>query len=220
MLNFYRIACAVPDCRTADVEYNSEQVLKLYCEAAENQASVVIFPAEVLSGFGCGNLTDFPILKKRIRESEGKLADATNKYPAAMVFSDSDRKAVVLSGGKIYHTERTEDVFTNGEFSFAVHPGRNDYACITNPGGAQLLIFPYAGFDTYHSVIDRRKDYASLSRMSGCCCAASGTGPSNTTSGGVCAGQALIAFDGKIIAENQPFSTSSQIKFPPDPVRV
>ena len=211
MLNFYRIACAVPECRTADVEYNTGEILKLYRQAAENQASAVIFPAEALSGFGGGDLTHFPIFEKQTVRAMHELAAETEKYSAVMVFADSGKKAAVLSQGKTHYTAGTSDVFTNGEFSFAVHPGRNDYACTANPGKAQLLIFPYAGFDTCQSVADRRKDYSALSRMLNCCCAASGAGPSNTTSSGVCTGQALVTLDGKVIAQKHPLDTASQI---------
>ena len=85
MFECYRFACAVPPCRTADLAYNTSEILKLYLQAAENGASVVLFPALAVTGDSCGDLFDLPSFVSAAEEEVEKLASATSGKPTIMV---------------------------------------------------------------------------------------------------------------------------------------
>ena len=46
---FIKAAAVTPKIRVADVDYNTEQVISLYREAAENGAKIIVFPELVLT---------------------------------------------------------------------------------------------------------------------------------------------------------------------------
>lgn len=213
MNNFYRIACAVPECRTADISFNIGEMIKLYTEAAKNRASIVLFPSEAVSGFACGELPHFPLFARKEAEAVEQLARATAKYETIAVLTDSDGNIIVASNGSFDIADSCDTVFTNGDLRFAVSPEREAFAPAGRNRRVHLMLFPYAQFDTYHTVKERRTDYSALSRSLKCFCAACGAGASNSTSAGVCAGHALVAFDGKVTAENRQFERKSQILY-------
>ena len=210
MFDFCRIACVVPECRTADIDYNVHEVVKLYREAVENEAAVVLFPAEVLTGYGCGDLLNSTLIARKEREALTLAARCTIPYTAAMVFSLSNGKAAVLCNGNINIVSGTDTVFTNGNVRFAAVPGRNSFEEVKNPGNAQILLFPGAGTDTPDTITLRRMDYICLSRTLNTYCVYSGPGVTNSTARGVCGGQAFISFDGKVTGEIRQFSDLSQ----------
>ncbi|MBO5990611.1 MAG: hypothetical protein J6R00_03090 [Lentisphaeria bacterium] len=205
MNSFYRIACAVPECRTADISFNIGEMIKLYNEAAQNRASIVLFPSEAVSGFACGELPHFPLFARKEAEAVEQLARETAKYETIAVLTDSDGNIIVASNGSFDIADSRDTVFTNGDLRFAVSPEREAFAPAGRNRRVHLMLFPYAQFDTYHTVKERRTDYSALSRSLKCFCAACGAGASNSTSAGVCAGHALVAFDGKVTAENRQF---------------
>ncbi len=53
---FIRTAAATPYIKVADCGYNAEQIIKLVKEAAENSASIVVFPELCITGYTCGDL--------------------------------------------------------------------------------------------------------------------------------------------------------------------
>ena len=213
MFEFYRIACAVPNCRTADFEGNVDKIRKLYIEAAENNASIVLFPAEAISGADCGSLKKYPLFERQEEEAIEALADLTEEYKTILVISNSCGEPIVLCGGNIWYADNTYTLFTNGKFSFAVCAQREAFEQIDNPGRADILLFPVSVTDTFETVRNRRIDLQALSKTFGCFCASCGAAASNTTARGVFSGHALVALDGRIISENQPFSMSEDILY-------
>lgn len=53
---FIKIACATPDVRVADCDYNAEQIIALTKEAAANGAKLIAFPELSITGYTCGDL--------------------------------------------------------------------------------------------------------------------------------------------------------------------
>ncbi len=53
---FIKIACATPDVRVADCDYNAEQIISLTKEAAANGAKLIAFPELSITGYTCGDL--------------------------------------------------------------------------------------------------------------------------------------------------------------------
>ena len=211
MNNFYRIACAVPDCRTADVAFNTQEISRLYLEAAENNASIILFPAEAVSGYSCGALRDIPGFIKKESDAIGQLVELTRDHSTVLVFSDLEGKGWIIEHGLVHNAGSNIAVFSNETLSFSVVVEREAFSSTGNAGKVHLTLFPYASEDTYISINDRRTDYSALSRMMNCVCVACGAGIGSSTANGVCGGHALIAFDGEIKAETATFQSGSQI---------
>ena len=222
MFECYRFACAVPSCRTADLAYNTSEISKLYNEAAESGASVVLFPALAVTGDACGDLFDIPSFAASVEEEVEKLAASTAGKSTIMVVGTIWRDAgkcveaaAVIADGEILEVVTGSNVvFTNGTAGFGVSVGREPFAPAEPVSPfAQVMLFPYAANDTFHTVAERKIDYAALSRTLNCYCIACGSGATGSTASGVGAGQVLFAFDGKVTVENKPFSRESQIVY-------
>ncbi len=222
MFECYRFACAVPLCRTADPEYNCARILELYNEAADNGASVVLFPALAVTGDGCGDLFDVPQFLSGVEQAVADLADATAGKSAIMVagtvWRDAGKcveAAAVIADGELIEVVTGDDVvFTNGKAGFGVSVNREPFspASPVSPP-AQVMLYPYAGTDTFHTTAERRIDAAALSRTLNCHCIFCGSGATGSTASGVGAGQVLFAFDGKVTTENKPFERKPQIVY-------
>ena len=222
MFECYRFACAVPTCRTADLAYNSDRILELYDQAADNGASVVLFPALAVPGNGCGDLFDVPSFLSGVEQAVGKLAAATSGRSAVMVVGTVWRDAgkcveaaAVISDGELIEVVTGDDVvFTNGKAGFTVSVNREPFAPASPVSPqAQVMLFPFAGSDTFHTVSERRTDAAALSRTLKTHCIFCGSGATGSTASGVGAGQVIFAFDGKVTVENKPFERKPQIVY-------
>ena len=212
MSRYYRFACAVPQVVTADIGYNLSRICQLYSQASDNGAAAVLFPAYALGGYGCGELDCFQLFAEQEKIAMTQLAEMTEKYPSLMVFGTSDGRTAVVSEGKIYFSKSPSTVFTDGKIKIsAVYPDRGVCNRVKNCAGAHVMLFPYAQTDTFHTVKQRRMEYSFLSRMLNCYCIGCGAGAANSTASGVCAGQALAAFDGKVTAESRLFERDEQL---------
>ena len=60
MFGLYRLALVSPDLRPADVDFNVEQMITAYREAAAEGASLVLFPEAAVTGSSCGSLLGQP----------------------------------------------------------------------------------------------------------------------------------------------------------------
>ena len=56
MLDFIRIACAVPAVKVGDVKKNAQDICNMMEEADRVGADVVLFPEMALTGYTCGDL--------------------------------------------------------------------------------------------------------------------------------------------------------------------
>ena len=214
MNKYYRFACAVPQVRTADISYNLAKISELYCTAAGNGAAAVLFPAYAIGGYGCGELGNFPLFAAKEKEALEQLAGLTEKYPSLLICGIDDGRTAVLCGGEIFFADSTSTVFTDGTIKIAAASSiRRMFDGERNNAGAHVILFPYAQNDTCYSVNERKTEFSFLSRMLNCCCIGCGAGATNSTASGVCAGQALTAFDGKVTAENRHFEMGSQLLY-------
>ena len=53
---FIKIACATPEVKVADCDYNTNRILKLIRKAAEKGVKIVCFPELCITGYTCGDL--------------------------------------------------------------------------------------------------------------------------------------------------------------------
>ena len=64
---FLRVASATPHIKVADCTGNSQKIIAMAKEAAENGASLVVFPELCITGYTCGDLfLQRALLNKRI----------------------------------------------------------------------------------------------------------------------------------------------------------
>ena len=109
-------------------------------------------------------------------------------------------------------------VFATPDFAFAVESGRRFFsassrAAIQAGAGAQLIFVPDATQETAGAAALRETMLKSESAKLAAACIYCGAGVDESTGNGVCAGHALMAFDGRIIAENKRFDREEGLIF-------
>jgi len=74
---FLRVAAAVPQLKVADVEFNTQQIIKQILEAAEQGVQILTFPELSLTGSTCGDLFEQEILLEKSLEGLKKILQST-----------------------------------------------------------------------------------------------------------------------------------------------
>jgi len=109
MLDFIRIACAVPCVKVGEVEKNTQDICDLIAKADAEGADVVVFPEMALTGYTVGDLLYQNALWQGVKEGLRVIADCSGKYPAITAVVGlpvrMDAKyyncAAVISGGMV-----------------------------------------------------------------------------------------------------------------------
>ena len=96
---FIRAAAAVPKVRVADVDHNTDEVIRLYREAAEAGASVIVFPELVLTSYTCQDLFLQGSLLRKALEGLKKILDATEGKGSLLFVG-----LPLVHCGKLYNT--------------------------------------------------------------------------------------------------------------------
>ena len=81
MLDYIRIACAVPAVRVADVKKNTEDICQFIADADAAKADIVIFPELAMTGFTCADLFFQNSLHISVRESLKKILECSLAHP-------------------------------------------------------------------------------------------------------------------------------------------
>ena len=81
MLDFIRIACAVPEVKVGDVRKNAADICAFMEKANEEKADLVLFPELCLTGYTCGDLFFQDGLWNAVKKGLKEIADASVKYP-------------------------------------------------------------------------------------------------------------------------------------------
>ena len=55
MLDYIRIACAVPPVRVADVKQNVADICQKITEANDQNCDLIVFPELAITGYSCGD---------------------------------------------------------------------------------------------------------------------------------------------------------------------
>ena len=81
MLDYIRIACAVPAVKVGDVKKNTEDICG-YLEKADTQkADIVVFPELALTGYTCGDLFYQETLHNAVETGLRRILDCSQKHP-------------------------------------------------------------------------------------------------------------------------------------------
>ena len=80
MLDYIRIACAVPAVKVGDVKKNTQDICDFIVKADAQQADVVVFPQLAMTGCTCGDLFFQDVLHKAVREGVRQIAAVTGEH--------------------------------------------------------------------------------------------------------------------------------------------
>ena len=82
MLDFIRIACAVPPVKVGDVKKNAEDICAYMEKADAANADLVVFPELALTGYSCGDLFFQDMLWNAVKTGLKQICECSKKYPA------------------------------------------------------------------------------------------------------------------------------------------
>ena len=82
MLDYIRIACAVPNIKVGDVKKNAEAICVYMEKADAANADIVLFPELCLTGYTCGDLFWQDTLHTAVEENLKKILASSQRHPA------------------------------------------------------------------------------------------------------------------------------------------
>src|SRR3954447_20638998 len=78
---FVRVACAVPQLRVADCDFNARRIFGLMERAEQGHVDVLVFPELCLTGYTCGDLFQQQTLQQAARDTLLDLArESANRF--------------------------------------------------------------------------------------------------------------------------------------------
>ncbi len=109
MLDFIRIACAVPAVRVGDVKKNTEDICAYIAKADAEHADIVLVPEMALTGYTCQDLFFQDTLDAGVRQGLAQIAECTKIYPVitavvglpVRIGMQMFNCAAVISGGEV-----------------------------------------------------------------------------------------------------------------------
>lgn len=125
---FIKIACASPDLKPADCEYNTEKMLALIKQAVQEQVKILCFPELSVTGYTCGDLFLQETLLESAKASVLKLAQETKEQEIVSIIglpiAHHDKLyncAAVIYKGEILGIVPKTHIPNYGEFYEARH---------------------------------------------------------------------------------------------------
>lgn len=85
MLDYIRIACAVPAVKVGDVKKNTEDICNYIAKADEQNADIVLFPELALTGYSCGDLFFQDTLWNAVKNGLQQIVSASKAHPDLMI---------------------------------------------------------------------------------------------------------------------------------------
>ncbi len=85
MLDFIRIACAVPDVAVANVEHNAAEICKYIAETDGKNVDLLVFPELALTGATCADLFFEDALHAAVRKGLKTIVDCSAEHPELTV---------------------------------------------------------------------------------------------------------------------------------------
>jgi len=151
---FIKVCACTPKIKVADVDYNTEEIIKHMSDAEDNGAKVIVFPELCITGYTCQDLFLQPTLLDKALEGLDRIIDATNGLDALVFVGlplEVDGKlyntAAAIYGGNLLAFIPKKNLPNYAEFYEARHfyPGFADPVCIGYKGAdvpiGQNIIF-------------------------------------------------------------------------------
>ena len=109
MLDFIRMACAVPRVQVGNIEKNAQEICRYITEADNKQVDVVTFPELSITGASCGDLFFQSEMLRAEKQGLAEIVTCSAEHPelTAVVGTTADitgqlyNCAAVISGGRI-----------------------------------------------------------------------------------------------------------------------
>jgi len=109
MLDYIRIACAVPAVKVGDVKKNTEDICAYMAKADAQNVDILVFPELAMTGYTCGDLFWQDTLWKAVKAGLQKIVEQAKAYPKLNVVVGLpvryERKlyncAAFIAGGKL-----------------------------------------------------------------------------------------------------------------------
>lgn len=109
MLDFMRIACAVPPVRVGDTVQNTADICAFIRKADERNCDLVVFPEMAITGYTCADLFFQSALLAGVKSGLREIAACSAEYPAvtvavglpAVIDGQMYNCGAVLSGGQV-----------------------------------------------------------------------------------------------------------------------
>lgn len=95
---FIKVCAATPEMRVADVDFNTQNIIKAIRESAKEGSRLTVFPELCVCGYTCGDLFNQPALITACDDALKRIREATEGLNT-LVFVG----APVLNGGKLYN---------------------------------------------------------------------------------------------------------------------
>ncbi len=110
MLDFIRIACAVPAVKVGDVKKNTQDICDYIAKADAANADLVLFPEMSLTGYTCADLFFQETLLNASKAGLARIAEVTSQYPEvtavvglpALIAGQMYNCGAVVSAGKVH----------------------------------------------------------------------------------------------------------------------
>ena len=93
MLDFIRIACAVPPVKVGDVLQNTRDICAFIEKADAQNADLIVFPEMCLTGYTCQDLFHQEMLHQGVKAGMAEIAACSKAHPHLTIAVD--RKSVV-----------------------------------------------------------------------------------------------------------------------------
>ena len=81
MLDYIRIACAVPEVKVGDVKKNAQDICRFMADADEKNVDVLLLPELCLTGASCGDLLLQDALWSAVKEGLKQIAAVSGEHP-------------------------------------------------------------------------------------------------------------------------------------------
>ena len=81
MLDFIRIACAVPKVTVGDVEKNAKDICAFMEKADAQNVDILLLPELALTGYTCGDLFFQDALHRAVSKGLATLLDCSKEHP-------------------------------------------------------------------------------------------------------------------------------------------
>lgn len=154
---FIKIACACPEVRVADCDYNTERIIELIKEAAGRGVKIVCFPELSITGYTCGDLFLQDTLLSAAERSLVRIAKETEALDIAAIVGlplMSENKiyncAAVVNAGRVQGAVPKVNIPNYSEFYEARYfaSGKN-VSFLYSGNGTEFLLSDQFIFNTY-----------------------------------------------------------------------
>ena len=125
MLDYIRIACAVPQVQVANVEKNTQDICEFIAKADAQNVDVLLFPELAMTGYSCADLFLQDALHDAVEAGLVKILECSAQFPRLTVVVGLPVRngmkifncAAVISGGELRSLASKAYLADYGEFS-------------------------------------------------------------------------------------------------------